>query len=144
MRDPCFKLHFFRDVDKAVNNKLQKGVTIFTYVDCYLILIQSCHVVQRSEYIENVFKEEGMIIEFTCEMPRDDRLHFLNVHLNFNAEHLYWQYSPCSVKPILDIASANEKLMYIIKEKHGPSPPVTNEETRNMAAITSIRKIPHR
>lgn len=51
-----------------------------------------------------------MGIKFACELRSNNRLHFLDVCMNFDGDYFFWQHSPLSGKPVLDLASGHSSI----------------------------------
>ena len=61
--------------------------------------------------ILKVFREQAIGLTFTTETAVNGSIKFLDVELTFGAGHICWQYSPRSVKPLLDYRSAHSKVV---------------------------------
>lgn len=107
---PVLSQIFLGKVDAALSTKLQPGTKVFRYVDDYLIIIKKCSAVDV-ESMKACFEKEGMGLRFTSELPKDNKLQFLDLSLFFGDKHLCWRYNPRSAKPVLDYSSGHSKLV---------------------------------
>lgn len=76
-------------------------IRIFRYVDDFLVFGR--HLVL--EYVSrgfDVFTQNGSGLTFTHEVPQQNGLLFLDLKLTFEPDHVCWNYSPRSEKPLLN------------------------------------------
>ena len=82
-------------------------------VDDYLILFQSNCALLESDVADILHMTRDCFnpLNITHELPVDGKLRFLDLLLNFGAEHVCWRYDPRAGKPLLPFQSAHSKLV---------------------------------
>lgn len=57
------------------------------------------------------FELNGGGLSFTKEVPQNNGIQFLDISLTFQKNHVCWQYSPRSSKPLLNFSSKHSKVV---------------------------------
>lgn len=63
-------------------------MSVFTYVESYIIFIDKYDASKNNENIVDGFEKEGIGLKFTFKLPSNNRLQFLDVCMNFGADHV--------------------------------------------------------
>lgn len=111
---PALSTIFLSKVDRLVNSELEgKGlkIKIIRYVDDYLILGLNKEWDEVTSSVLDTFRRRGKGLNFTVEQPSNNCLQFLDLKLIFEKDHLCWEYSPRTEKPLLQYGSAHSRLI---------------------------------
>lgn len=84
---------------------------VFKYVDDFLVFTEPCHVVRRVPDVMKIFKECGLGIKFTFELPKEKQIQSLDLKLFIERRHVCWMYSPRSRKLVLNFDSGHSKIV---------------------------------
>lgn len=103
---------FLAKVDRSLERNLSGLSTkVFRYVDDFLVFTEPCHLVRRVPDVMKIFKECGLGLNFTFELPKENQIQFLDLKLSLESRHVCWEYSPRSMKPVLNFNSGHSKIV---------------------------------
>uniref|UniRef100_A0A6M2CYP7 Putative tick transposon ovary overexpressed n=1 Tax=Rhipicephalus microplus TaxID=6941 RepID=A0A6M2CYP7_RHIMP len=109
---PILSTIFLAKVDRAIQGSLvDLAIKVFRYVDDYLVFVDRCVFIRKMIDVMKVFREQGHGLTFTCEVPRNDALQYLDLQLAFSPDGLCWRYKPRSQKGLLDYQSGHSRLV---------------------------------
>lgn len=99
-------------IDRGIASALESVVVkTFRYVDDYMVFVEDCRCVNTRVDVLKVFKEMGYGLKFTCEVPNNGCIQFLDLCLMFGGSHVCWMHDPRSIKPIIDFRSGLSKIV---------------------------------
>lgn len=107
---------FLSAFDSRVSLSLDSSLdlTICRYVDDYLVVVNRglAHQDLIVKNVINTFSQASKALKFTCELPCDNKIRFLDLQLSFRGgTYVCWQYSPRAQKQLLRFNSAHSKLV---------------------------------
>ena len=103
---------FLSTVDRLVDCEARDLVVkIFRYVDDYLILFRKGCPPFHYINLMKLFKEKVFGLNFTCKLPSNNCLQFLDLRLFLQSDHVCWCYSPRSKKSLLSYTSSHSKII---------------------------------
>ncbi|KAH8024116.1 hypothetical protein HPB51_021737 [Rhipicephalus microplus] len=109
---PILSTIFLAKVDRAIQGSLfDLAIKVFRYVDDYLVFVDRCVFIRKMINVMKVFREQGHGLTFTCEVPRNDALQYLDLQLAFSPDSICWRYKPRSQKGLLDYQSGHSRLV---------------------------------
>lgn len=66
-------------------------------MDDFLIILTkdaSLNVAEAAHDVLSLFRQHGKGLDFTCELPVDHFLQFLDLKIEFWKDHVCWAYAP--------------------------------------------------
>lgn len=107
---------YLASLDKCLEKKLPDHgvVKALRYVDDYLVFVSTTHetnLQNRANEIVQQFISASDGLNFTHELPQNNRLQFLDLNLTLTTNHICWQYEPRSKEGLLQFESAHSKLV---------------------------------
>lgn len=109
---PILSSIFLGSVDRALQKQLCGLATkIVRYVDDYLVFVNSDNFNGSVVNVLKLFKEQGLGLNFTFEMPQDNLIQYLDLQISFHDSHICWMYLPRSIKSLLNFNSSHSKLV---------------------------------
>lgn len=101
---------YLAKVDRAIEANLDDlARKVYRFVDSYVIFVDRSNFTNNAINILKVFRENAPGLDFTCEMPSQGALQFLDLSLSFLDKQVCWQRHPRSSKPLFSFGSTHSK-----------------------------------
>lgn len=99
-------------IDKQLEDTLGNCIIKYLrYADDYLMCFSGDDIESAVTSVSEQFELNEGGLNFTKELPENDVIHFLDISVAFQKDHICWQYSLRSSKPLINILSKHSKIV---------------------------------